>query len=137
MKAFSLEWKSSSRSAKQRKYRANAPLHLKRRFLSSALSKDLKSRLGTNSMPIRQGDTVKILKGEFSGVSGKVSNVDVKKGIIYIEGVERVRKDGTKSFFPIRPSSLLITVAVLEDKKRSAIVSRKQAVQSVKTAGKK
>lgn len=125
MKAFSLSWKSSSKASKQRKFRLNAPLHLKRRFLSAALSPELKGRYGAKSMPVREGDTVRLIKGEFSGVSGKVNMVNLKQGTVYVDGAERVRKDGTKSFFPVTPSNLVISEALFEDKRRAAQALRR------------
>ena len=43
---FSTKWNSSRQPRKQRKYLANAPLHLKRVLLSANLSKDLRKRYG-------------------------------------------------------------------------------------------
>jgi len=38
---FSTTWKASKQPRKQRKYSANAPLHIKRKMLSANLSKTL------------------------------------------------------------------------------------------------
>ncbi|MCW1309534.1 MAG: 60S ribosomal protein L26, partial [Candidatus Nanoarchaeia archaeon] len=38
MKYWSKKWKSSKKPSKQRKYRYNAPLHIRRKFLSVNLS---------------------------------------------------------------------------------------------------
>lgn len=103
----------------------NAPLHLKRRFLSAALSADLRARYGARNIPIREGDTVRLVKGEFRGITGKVNSVNLKQGTVYVDGAERVRKDGTKSFFPVMPSSLIISEALFEDKRRAAHASRR------------
>ena len=40
-KIFSKHWKSSKQPRKQRKYRAKAPLHIKRKLLNVNLSKEL------------------------------------------------------------------------------------------------
>ncbi len=125
MKPFSLSWKSSSKVSKQRKFRLNAPLHIKRRFLTAAVSAELKARYGAKAIPVREGDTVKLIKGEFRGVTGKINAVNLKKGTVYIDGVERVRKDGTKSYMPVMPSSLMISEASFEDRRRAASMSRK------------
>lgn len=125
MKPFSLEWKSSGRASKQRKYRLNAPLHTKRRFMAAALSPELKARFGVGSVSVREGDAVKVMKGEFSGMAGKISRVNLKEGTVYVDGAGRVRKDGTKSFFPLQPSNLLVTEANVDDKRRAASLSKK------------
>jgi large subunit ribosomal protein L24 len=125
MKSFSLAWKSSSKSVKQRKYRMNSPLHLKRDFLSVSLLPALRTRYGMRNIEIRKGDTVKVSKGEFRGVMGKVSRTNSKQGLVFVEGVERIRKDGTKSLFPLQPANIILTELIVEDKKRIASLSRK------------
>ncbi len=60
-KKFSDKWKASKLPRKQRKYLANAPLHIKRKFLSANLSKELRKKHGKRSIPIRKGDTVRIM----------------------------------------------------------------------------
>ena len=125
MKTFSLNWKSSSDTSKQRKYRLNSPLHLKRNFMAAHLAPDLRGKYSTRSLSLREGDTVKVMKGEFAGLTGKVNRVELKKGTVYIDGAERIRKDGTKSFSPMRPSSLLLVDLSIEDKRRAASLARK------------
>lgn len=136
MKLFSLAWKSSGKGVKQRKYRRNAHLNLKRSFIAVSLVPDLRSRYGTRNVTVRKGDTVKVAKGEFRNVIGKVNRVDVKKGIVFVDGAERVRKDGTKSFIPLQPSSLLLTEIYLEDKGRTASLARKSDVKKQPEKGK-
>ena len=65
MKKFSIHWKSSKRPGKQRKYRKNSELHLKKKFLSANLSKELRKKYGKRSMVVRKGDVVKICRGKF------------------------------------------------------------------------
>ena len=95
-KKFSTHWVSSSQTRKQRKYRANAPLHIRNKFVSANLSKELRKKLGTRNIAIRKGDTVKIMRGSFSTKTGKVNSVDLKRMRISIEGIQKKKKDGTK-----------------------------------------
>ena len=67
---FSNSWISSKQVRKQRKYRYNAPLHRKRRFLSAPLSKELRKDYGKRSLVVKKGDEV--VYGKYSG-----SEVDV------------------------------------------------------------
>ena len=129
MKLFSLEWKSSKKPSKQRKFRMNAPLHVKRAFLSAPLAKDLARKYGAKNVSLREGDGVKVVKGEFRGLAGRVNAVNLKSGAVSVDGVERVRKDGTKSFFPLMASNLLITELNIEDKRRISSVTRKQEME--------
>ena len=132
MKLFSVAWKSSSKVSKQRKYRMNSALHVKRNFLAAPLAPDLKARHGTRNLTVREGDNVKIIKGEFRGMTGKINSVNLRKSTVYVDGAERVRKDGTKSFFPLRPSNLMLIEISVEDKKRAASLTRKDAVKKSK-----
>ena len=124
-KDFSTSWKSSKQPRKQKKYLANAPLHLKQKFVSSHLSKDLKTKHKKRSLGVRKGDTVKIMRGQFKKKTGKVDRVDLKSGKIYIESVVLTKKDGSKRPYPLNPSNLLILELNLGDENRQKILKRK------------
>ena len=124
-KEFSTSWKSSSKPRKQRKYAIKAPLHIKRKLVSAHLTESLRSKYKIRSLPLRKGDTVKVMRGQFKKKTGKVARVDLKQTRIYIEGIEMVKKDGSKIPYPIHPSNLLIENLVLEDKQRKELVERK------------
>ena len=122
---FSSSWKKSKQPRKQRKYRHNAPLHVKQKFVSVHLSKDLRKKHNKRSMNLRKGDSVKVARGQFKNKSGKVDEVRVKKTSVYVSGVELVKRDGTKSRYPIHPSNLIITELNMDDKMRNKIIGRK------------
>jgi large subunit ribosomal protein L24 len=118
MKAkFSPQWISSKQARKQRKFRFNAPFHIKRRIMSANLSKELRKKFSRRSIPLRKGDSVKIMTGEFKNQRGKRSEINSYKLKVYIEGIQRKKKDGTKINVPIDPSNLQIS-EIAEDKKR-------------------
>lgn len=125
-KSFSKSWVGSKKPNKQRKYRAKAPLHLKEKLVSSHLSKELKNKFGKRNLKIRKGDKVKVLRGQFKGKTGKIEMVDHKNQKVHIAGVEITKKDGGKIFYPVHPSNLVITELLLEDKKRTKALERKQ-----------
>jgi len=116
-KEFSKEWKASKQARKQRKYRANAPLNVRQKFLSANLSKDLRKKLGRRNIEVRKGDTIKVMNGEFKKRTGKVSSVDMKRTRATIEGLQRKKKDGTKINVYFHPSNLQI-LEMKEDKFR-------------------
>ena len=116
--SFSKSWNSSTQPRKQRKYVYNSPLHIKRNFLSSHLSVDLRKKQGMRSTTIRVGDKVKVMRGNYKNKLGRVERVLTKKTRVYISSAESVKKDGTKLFYPIHPSNLMITELNLDDKKR-------------------
>jgi len=116
-KAFSNSWKSSTQPRKQRKYRYNAPAHIRGKFLISTLSKPLREKHKMRSLRVRKGDKVKILRGQYRGKEGKVDRVSVKDTKVYIENIDVQKKDGSKAFVPIDPSNVMIT-ELTDDKRR-------------------
>ncbi|MFH1500695.1 MAG: 50S ribosomal protein L24 [archaeon] len=123
-KKFSTKWKSSKLKRKQRKYKANISKHLKKAFLSSNLSKELRKKYSRRSFPLRKGDTVKVLRGKFKNKSGKVSGVNRSKMRVSIENIQAQKKDGTKVNVWFSPSKIQIQELNLEDKKREQAISR-------------
>jgi len=123
-KEFSNKWKGSKSPRKQRKYRANAPLNVKRKFLSSLLSKVLRQKYSTRNVKIRTGDKVKVMRGNFSKKTGKITRVDVKKTKVFVEDIERIKRDGSKVLIPINPSNVMVTELILEDKKRKKSIEK-------------
>lgn len=119
MKTFSNHWKSSTKPRKQRKYRITAPLHIKSKFLNAHLSKELAKKYGTRSIRVRAGDKVKILRGSFKKQEGKVESVDSKKTTLFVEKIERAKKDGSTVKIPIRPHQVMIIELNLSDKARA------------------
>jgi len=124
---FSTKWVGSKQPRKQRKYRANAPLHILHTMISSNLNKELRKKYGKRSFPVRKGDIVKIMRGEFKRKTGKVDSVDVKKSRIMIEGIFRSKKDGSKVGVYFDASNLQIKELNLEDAKRKKAIERKTA----------
>ncbi len=115
---FSTSWKSSKQPRKQRKYAANAPLHLKRKLLSVNLSKELRKKYGKRNIPLRKRDNVKIMRGKFKGKQGKVTEVKTKMEKIFIEKIQVKKRDGSSVNVPIRASNLQIIELNTEDRKR-------------------
>ena len=124
-KKFSTAWIGSKKPSKQRKYRANAPLHLRHKFMAAHLSKELKKKYLRRSFPLRKGDTVKVLRGAFKKRTAKVSSLDFARLKVYLDGIQKQRRDGTKVNVPLEPSNLLITELTLEDKERVKALERK------------
>ncbi len=115
----------SSKPSKQRKRFYQAPKHLRRRMLSSKLSDDLRDKHGVRGMPLRTGDTVRILRGDFAGLEGKVERVEYSKGRVFVEGMTREKAAGVASKLPVHASKVLITNINLSDKWRSGILAGK------------
>ena len=115
---FSKMWKRSKQPRKQKKYRYLAPLHIKSKFMASHLSKELRQKYNRRSISVRKGDKVQVMRGQFKKKIGKIAKADIKKSKVYIDGIEIIKKDGTKTLYPVDPSNLMILELNLEDKKR-------------------
>ena len=123
-KQFSIQWRASKQIRKQRKFRANASFKIRHEFLSSNLSEELRKKYFRRSFPIRKGDMVKIMRGEYKGKSGKISLIDLKKTKVAIEGIQLTRKDGTKVNIKFPASNLQIQELNMEDKKRMDSITK-------------
>ena len=122
---FSREWIKSKQPRKQRKYRYNAPLHVRQKFLHAHLSKELRKKYSKRSIALRKGDSIKVMRGQFKNKTGRVDEVSVKKTQVYVNGIELVKRDGTKARYPLQPSNLMITELNMDDKLRGKIAMRK------------
>lgn len=124
-KEFSTAWKSSKQPRKQRKYLANAPLHIRKKFVSINLSKELRKKHAKRNMSVRKGDVVQIMRGKFKGKKGKVTEVKLKISKVTIEGIQAKKQDGSKVNVRMQPSNLQIIELNLEDRKRNKVLERK------------
>lgn len=116
-KKFSINWLSSIQPRKQRKYRFNAALHTKGKFLSARLSKELTAKHKTRNVRVRTGDKVLIMRGQFKSMTGLVKKVDLSRERINVAGADVSKTDGSKVAYPIHPSNVQI-ISLVEDKKR-------------------
>ncbi|KAK2713630.1 large ribosomal subunit protein uL24-like isoform X2 [Artemia franciscana] len=115
----------SSSRRKSRKRHFQAPSHIRRRMMSSPLSKELRSKYGVRSIPIRKDDEVMVTSGHFKGQqTGKVISCYRKKFVCYIERIQREKTNGTTVHVGIHPSKLVIVKLKL-DKDRKAILERR------------
>ena len=68
----------STQPRKQRKFIYKAPLHIRHKLMSVTLSEELREQYGRRSLPVKSGDTVKVMRGDFKDHEGKVEKVDLK-----------------------------------------------------------
>ncbi len=115
---WSSNWKSSKNQTKQRKYRTNAPMHVKDNFVTANLNDVLRDELETRSLGIRIGDRAKVMRGDDKGAEGIVSNIDRDNSKVYINNLDRQKIDGTLREKPFRPSNLQLQALNLEDEDR-------------------
>ncbi|MEM3783609.1 MAG: 50S ribosomal protein L24 [Candidatus Bathyarchaeia archaeon] len=117
--------------SKQRKRLFQAPDHIRYKHFAALLSPELRKSYGTRSLPVRSGDTVRVMRGDRKGFEGKVSRVDRESYRIYVEGLTREKVDGTTIFVPVHPSKVMITKLNLDDKWRKKILERKKRAEEL------
>lgn len=119
----------SSKPKKQRLYRFRAPLHMRQHFLHAHVSKELKEKLNLKkrSILISKGDSVKVVKGGNKGKEGKVTGVNLRRGLVYIDSIKRKNAKGKESDIPVHVSNVYITDLNLSDKVRASKVKSFQA----------
>jgi len=116
---------TSAKPRKQRRALYTMPHHQRHKLLSAPLSKELRARYGFRSLPVRTGDRVRVMRGDFKGVEGKVIRVDRERGRVYLDTVTRTRSDGTPVNVPIHASKVMIVELDLSDSWRKKIIERK------------
>jgi len=85
---------------------------------SSALSNVLREKYKRRSFRPREGDSVRIVRGAFKDIEGKVTKVLPKDGRLNVEGVTREKLAGGTAPVPIHASNVVITALNLDDKMR-------------------
>jgi large subunit ribosomal protein L24 len=115
---------TSKQKRKQRKRLYTAPLHKRNKIMSVMLSKELKKKYKKRNAPVRKGDKVKVLRGDFKGREDEVTKVDLSKYRVFVKGVINKKAHGEEVQRPVHPSNLMITQLNTEDKKRTRLLSR-------------
>ncbi len=108
----------STQPRKQRKAMYDAPHHVARKAMASHLSEELLLKYNRRSLTIIKGDEVKVLRGDFSGKSGKVIGIDTRARRVTVDGVINKKADGTEVPRAIHASNLLLVKLNLEDNRR-------------------
>ncbi|VDP03042.1 unnamed protein product [Soboliphyme baturini] len=116
----------SSSRRKARKRHFTAPSHIRRKIMSSPLSRELRQKYNVRSIPIRRDDEVQVVCGHNKGNVGKVIRVYRKKYVIHIDKITREKANGATVHIGIHPSNVMIVKLKL-DKDRRKILERKAA----------
>lgn len=98
--------------------------------MSSGLNKELRAKYNVRSLPIRKDDEVKVMRGQFKGCEGRVTQVYRRKWVIHIERVTRSKVNGQTIQVGVAPSNVVITKVKL-DKDRLSLLDRKAAGRAI------
>lgn len=113
----------SSKPRKQRKYRAQAPLHKRKDMMKVHISKELKEKLGTTkrTLLIRKGDKVRIMVGLNKGKECDVTQVNYNKLKIAMAGITVSNSKGDEKTLWTDPSNVEIIQAKIDDDRKKIL----------------
>jgi large subunit ribosomal protein L24 len=90
----------------------------KSKQIASPLSKELQKKYTKKSVRVVEGDSIKIVRGEFKGVDGKIAEISVQKSSLAIEGVKKEKTKGDKFDVFVHSSNVIVTGLNSDDKWR-------------------
>jgi large subunit ribosomal protein L24 len=96
----------------------HVPKHVRDAMIGATLADTLRQQYGRRSARVAKGDSVKVLRGEYSGIEGKVEKVNTKRGTLAIEGIQREKVRGGNVKVQIHASNVMLTAFNLDDKYR-------------------
>jgi len=82
------------------------------------LKDNLRQQYNRRSVRVVKGDSVRVTRGEYAGVEGKVEKVNTKRGSLSIEGIQREKVRGGNVKVPIHASNVIVMSLHLDDKRR-------------------
>ncbi|WP_268542606.1 50S ribosomal protein L24 [Candidatus Nitrosotenuis cloacae] len=110
---------------------------LRSKSMCSHLSDELTKKYHKRSIRVTEGDTVKVMRGEFKGVSGKITRVSTEKNGVSIEGIKKEKLKGGNLDVFIHTSNLLVTEITTDDKWRQNKLEGKKPAKEAKPAAEK
>eukprot|EP00069_Balaena_mysticetus_P002450 bmy_16072T0 len=120
-----------------RKRNFSAPSHIRRKIMSSPLSKELRQKYNVRSMPIRKDNEVQVVRGHYKGQQiGKVVQVYRKKYVTCNEQVQWEKANGTTVRVGIHSSKVAITRLKLDKDRKKILKCKAKSCQEGKEKGK-
>jgi len=109
------------------------------RQICATLSKDLRKKYPRRSARVMINDTVKVMRGEYKGLSGKVAKISTESNSIAIEGNKKEKLKGEKIDVYIHSTNMVITSLNTDDKWRLKILEKKSKskIKAMKEEAKK
>jgi large subunit ribosomal protein L24 len=100
---------------RQRKALYTADLFERRRRMAVPLSRELRRRYGRRQIPVRKGDTVRILSGSYVGREERVAKINLRNYSVTLDNVTGKTGDAKLKPLPVRPNHLVLTKLNLAD----------------------
>jgi len=118
---------TSRKPGKQRKALFNYQNHQRSKLLSTRVADFLREEYGIKSLPLRVGDNVRIIRGEYKDFEGEVTEI-LKNQRAKVKEAVFEKTDGTQFHPAIHVSNLIITKFKDEKKMdpwRASMIERK------------
>jgi len=103
-----------------------APYAVRSKQVSGSLSKELRKKYGKRSVRLTLDDSVKIIRGEYKGIDGKITKISIAKSSIAIEGIKKEKLKGEKIDVYIPSSNILVTSLNTDDHWRKSKLEGKK-----------
>jgi large subunit ribosomal protein L24 len=112
---------------RQRKSVYDATTFERRILMTVPLSRELRRRFHKRSIPIRKGDTVRVMSGSFVGREERVAKIDRRGYSVTLDNVTLKSGEAKLKPLPIRTSHLVLTKLNLADAwRREALQVREE-----------
>jgi large subunit ribosomal protein L24 len=95
------------------------PKHQRDKMVGAVLEDSLRKQYGRKNIRVVKGDSVRVMRGEYKGVEGKVEKVNTEHATFHIEGIQREKIRGGQVKVPIHSSNVMVISLNLEDNYRS------------------
>ena len=107
------------------------PKHQRDKMVGAVLEDSLRKQYGRKNIRVVKGDSVRVMRGEYKGVEGKVEKVNTEHATFHIEGIQREKIRGGQIKVPIHSSNVMVISLNLDDDYRS---NKLQEVTKVESA---
>ena len=107
--------------------------HRRDASIAAHLDDNLNRQYSLRSYRVIKGDTVRIMRGEYSGIEGKVESVNTIRGTLAIEGIQREKVRGGNVKVKIHSSNVLISNFNMNDKYRQNKLQPRESKENSKT----
>ncbi|MDQ3909607.1 MAG: 50S ribosomal protein L24 [Thermoproteota archaeon] len=94
--------------------------HQRDKMVGAVLDDTLRNQYGRKNIRVIKGDSVRVMRGEYKGVEGKVEKVNTENSTFHIEGIQREKIRGGQVKVPIHSSNVMVVSLNLDDHYRSS-----------------
>jgi large subunit ribosomal protein L24 len=110
------------------------PKHQRDKMVGAILEDSLRKQYGRKNVRVIKGDSVRVMRGEYKGVEGKVEKVHTQRATFHIEGIQREKIRGGQVKVPIHSSNVMVIGLNLDDDYRTSKLQRGTNAESPSSA---